>query len=188
MRWLGNGGRELDPLGNGGTSIGWILFQAHRYDEAIRELRTVLEVHPDSARTQWVLSFALISNGRPDEAIPTMEKLVSRSEPGRGNVELLATAYARSGNRTEALRLIDELKQRRQKGYIPAGAFINPYLGLGEYDQAFFWFEEAYKEQSNILQFIEVHPFFNDSQTSDSYPTFGATPTELRLYRQPPGS
>ena len=57
-------GRELDPLGNGGTSIGWILFTAHRYDEAIRELRTVLEVHPDSARTQWVLSFALISNGR----------------------------------------------------------------------------------------------------------------------------
>ena len=154
-------GRELDPLGNGGTSIGWILFHAHRYDEAIRELRTVLEVHPDSAWTQWVLSFALISNGQPDEAIPTMEKLVSRSERSPGNVELLATAYARAGNRTEALRLIDELKQRRQKGYIPAGALINPYLGLGEYDQAFFWFEEAYKEQSNILQFLKVHPFFD---------------------------
>ena len=154
-------GRELDPLGNGGTSIGWILFHAHRYDEAIRELRTVLEVHPDSARTQWVLSFALISNGQPDEAIPTMEKLVFRSERSPGNVELLATAYARAGNRTEALRLIDELKQRRRKGYIPAGAFINPYLGLGEYDQAFFWFEEAYKEQSNILQFLKVHPFFD---------------------------
>src|SRR6516162_7320662 len=64
------------------------------------------------------------------EAIPTMEKLVFRSERSPGNVELLATAYARAGNRTEALRLIDELKQRRQKGYIPAGALINPYLGL----------------------------------------------------------
>jgi len=95
------------------------------------------------------------------EAIPTMEKLVSSSERSPGNVELLATAYARARNRTEALRLIDELKQRRRKGYIPAGAFINPYLGLGEYDQAFFWFEEAYKEQSNILQFLKVHPFFD---------------------------
>jgi serine/threonine-protein kinase len=37
--------RELDPLGVSGTSIGWILFQSRRYDEAIRELRCVLAVH-----------------------------------------------------------------------------------------------------------------------------------------------
>ena len=29
--------RELDPLGTTGTNIGWILFHARRYDEAIRE-------------------------------------------------------------------------------------------------------------------------------------------------------
>jgi hypothetical protein len=90
-----------------------------------------------------------------------MEKLVPRTERSPGNVQLLATAYARAGNRTEALRLIEELKQRRQKGYIPAGAFIHAYLALGEYDQAFLWFEEAYKEQSQILQFLKVHPFFD---------------------------
>ena len=42
-----------------------------------------------------------------------------------------------------------------------AGAFINPYLGLGDYDQAFVGFERAYQEQSNILQFLKVHPFFD---------------------------
>ncbi|MBV9039022.1 MAG: winged helix-turn-helix domain-containing protein, partial [Acidobacteriaceae bacterium] len=41
--------RELDPLGTTGINIGWILFHARRYDEAIRELRSVLAVHPDSA-------------------------------------------------------------------------------------------------------------------------------------------
>jgi len=103
-----------------------------------------------------------------------MEKLVSSSERSPGNVELLATAYARARNRTEALRLIDELKQRRQKGYIPAGALINPYLGLGEYDQAFFWFEEAYKEQSNILQFLKVHPFFDPVRGDPPFRIFSA--------------
>jgi hypothetical protein len=39
--------------------------------------------------------------------------------------------------------------------------FINPYLGLGDYDQAFAWFERAYQEQSNILHFLKVHPFFH---------------------------
>ena len=154
-------GRELDPLGNGGTSLAWILFHAHRYDEAIREARTVLEVHPDSDWTQFVLSFALIGDGHPDEAIPTLEKLVSKSDRGPGYVDLLATAYVRAGNRAEGLRLIDELKQRRQKGYVPAGAFVFAYLALGDYDQVFHSFEEAYKEQSNILRVLKVHPFFD---------------------------
>jgi TolB-like protein/DNA-binding winged helix-turn-helix (wHTH) protein/Tfp pilus assembly protein PilF len=152
--------RQLDPLANDGE-VGWILFHAHRYDEAIRDLRSELQANPDSAWAQWVLSFALISNGQPDEAIPIMEDLVPRSERSPGNVQLLATAYARAGNREHALRLIEELKQRRRKGYIPAAAFIHAYLALGEYDEAFLWFEEAYREQSQILQFLKVHPFFD---------------------------
>ena len=78
-----------------------------------------------------------------------------------GAIELLAMAYARAGNRTQALRLINELKQRQKTSYVPAGAFISPYLGLGDYNEAFVWFERAYQEQSNILQFLKVHPFFD---------------------------
>jgi hypothetical protein len=74
---------------------------------------------------------------------------------------LLATAYARAGRRTEAFRLIDELKRRRQASYVPAGAFVNPCLALGDYDEAFVWLERAYREQSNLLQFLKVHPFFD---------------------------
>ena len=33
--------RELDPLGSAGFTQGWILFHARRYDEAVRELRSV---------------------------------------------------------------------------------------------------------------------------------------------------
>jgi TolB-like protein/Flp pilus assembly protein TadD len=153
--------RELDPLGVTGTSIGWILFHARRYDEAIRELRSVLAVHPDDATAYWFLGFALIANGRSEEAIPVLKKTVSIMDRSPGAIELLATAYAHAGRRTQALRLMDELKRRRQTSYVPAGAFINPYLALGDYDQAFAGFERAYQEQSNILQFLRVHPFFD---------------------------
>ena len=153
--------RELDPLGVSGNSIGWILFHARRYDEAIRELRSVLAVHPDDATARWNLGFALIAKGLPDEAIPELEKTASLMDRSPGSLELLATAHAHAGRRTEALRLLDELKRRRKTSYVPAGAFINPYLGLGDYDEAFAWFERAYQEQSNILQFLKVHPFFD---------------------------
>jgi len=70
-------------------------------------------------------------------------------------------AYAHAGRRAEALQLLDELKRRQQKGYVPTAAFVNAYLGLGDNEQAFAWLERAYKEHSMILQYIRVHPFFD---------------------------
>ena len=153
--------RENDPIAVSGISTGWILFQARRYDDAIRELRSVLAVRPDTVEANWYLGFALIGNNQADQAIPVLEKVVSLSDRSPGAIELLATAYGRAGQRAKALRLLDELKQRQKKTYVPAAAFINPYLALGDYDEAFVWFEKAYQEKSNILQFLKVHPFFD---------------------------
>jgi pentatricopeptide repeat protein len=84
---------------------------------------------------------------------------------------VLVRAYAGAGRRTEALRILDELQRRRQKGYVPPAAFLNAYLGLGDKEEAFAWMERAAEERSNILQFLKVHPFF-DSVRGD--PRFAA--------------
>jgi TolB-like protein/tetratricopeptide (TPR) repeat protein len=160
LRWAQRA-RELDPLGISGVQTGWILFFTRRYDEAIRELRSVLPVHPDYDYALWSLGFALIGNGQSEEAIPVLEKTVSIMDRSPGSIEFLATAYAHAGRRREALRLINELKQRRQTSYISAGALINPYLALGDYDEAFAWFELAYQEKSETLQYLKVNPFFD---------------------------
>jgi TolB-like protein/DNA-binding winged helix-turn-helix (wHTH) protein/Flp pilus assembly protein TadD len=153
--------RELDPLGDSTTGMGWILFCARRYDEAIHELRSKLALRPDDALALWVLGFVLVSDNRPEEAIPVLEKAVSVSDRSPGIMGVLVAAYAHAGRRRDALRLLAELKTRNQKGYVPAAAFITAYLGLGDYDEAFVWLERAYQEQSNILQFLKVHPFFD---------------------------
>lgn len=103
--------------------------------------------------------FALIGKGQSEEAINVFEKAVSIMDRSPGSIEWLAMAYARAGRRSAALRLLDELKRRQRTIYVPAGVFINPYWGLGDYDQAFAGFERAYQEKSNILQFLKVHPF-----------------------------
>jgi len=156
--------RELEPIGITGNTMGWILFQSRHYDEAIRELRSDLAVRHDDASTYWscwFLGFALIANGQPDEAIPVLEKALALSERNPAVIGVLVRAYAHAGRRAEALRLLDELKRRQQKGYVPTAAFVNAYLGLGDNEQAFAWLENAYKEHSMILQYIRVHPFFD---------------------------
>jgi tetratricopeptide (TPR) repeat protein len=151
--------RELDPLAVTGTDLAWILFSARHYDEAIRELHARLAVRPDDALALWFLGFSFIGEGKPEEAIPPLERAVSMSHGSPGVIGVLARAYGHAGRRSEALRLIDELNRRRQKGYVPTAPFVQAYVGLGDYDEAFAWFERAYQEKSNILQWIKVEPF-----------------------------
>ncbi len=154
-------GRDLDPLTVSGDRIGWILFQSHRYEESIRELRSALAVQPDDSDVLLYLGFALVANNQPGDAIPALEKAIAVSKGSPAATGVLIRAYAHAGRRSDALRLLKELQKRREAGYVPAAAFVNGYLGLGENDHAFVWLEQAYKEQSNILQFLKVHPYFD---------------------------
>jgi TolB-like protein/Tfp pilus assembly protein PilF len=164
-------GRELDPIAVSFEDFGWTLFQARHYDQAIHELRGALALRPDDLGTLTDLGFALIANNQAADAIPVLEKAVSVSKRSAGPLGVLTRAYAHSGRRGDALRVLAELKNRKKAGYVPAGAFVNAYLGLGENDEAFVWLEQAYKEQSNMLQFVKVHPFFdpirNDPRFAD---------------------
>jgi TolB-like protein/DNA-binding winged helix-turn-helix (wHTH) protein/Tfp pilus assembly protein PilF len=153
--------REHDPLAVSGVKIGWILFQARRYEEAIHELRSVLAVLPDHTGALWFLGFALIANGQAEEAIPALEKVVSTSGHSPAAIGVLIRAYAHAGRRADALRALEELKRRQKTGYVPTAALVNAYLGLDDKEQAFAWLERAYQEKSTILQFLKVHPFFD---------------------------
>ena len=160
VAWI-QSARALDPVGVSGAGVSWILFQAHRYDDAIRESRSALATQPDNALNLLGLGFALIANNKPADAIPVLEKAVSLSSGSPAATGVLIRAYAHAGRRGDALRLLAELKRRAKAGYIPAAAFVNAYLGLGEYDEAFTALQQAYKEQSNILQFLKTHPYFD---------------------------
>jgi TolB-like protein/Flp pilus assembly protein TadD len=153
--------RALDPVGVSGDSVSRILFHAHRYYDAIRESRSGLSVQPGNGLNWMGLGFALIADNRPAEAIPVLERAVSISSGSPAVIGVLIRAYAHAGRRSDAIRLLDELKGRRRIGYIPAAAFVNAYLGLGDNEQAFYWLEQAYREQSNILQFLKTHPYFD---------------------------
>ena len=163
--------RELDPVGVTGDRVSWILFLSHRFDDAIRESRSALAPQPDNASRLTGLGFSLIANNQPADAIPVLERAMSLSNGSPATTGILIRAYAHAGRRSDAVRLLTELKQRRKAGYIPAGAFVNAYLGLGDNEQAFYWLEQAYNEKSNILQFLLTHPYFDpirgDSRFAD---------------------
>ena len=155
-------GRELDPLAVSFEDFGWTLFQTRHYGQGERELRAALVERPEDFGTLMDLGFVLIADDHPDQAIPVLEKAAALSHRSPGALGILTRAYAHADRRREALRLIAELESRRENGsYVPAGAMVNAYLGIGDNERAFQWLEKAYQEQSNMLQFVKVHPFFD---------------------------
>jgi len=153
--------RELDPLGVPAAGHGRILFHSRRYDEAIRVYRSVLAVEPDHPPANMFLGMALIASGQPGKAIPPLEKVVSGSTRTIDAFGVLVMAYAQAGRRADALRLLGELKKRQRTSYVPTGAFVNAYLGLGDYEQTFVWLDRAVQERANLLEYVKVHPFFD---------------------------
>ena len=161
--------RELDPLGVSSVGESWVLFMARRYNEAIRELRNEVALNPDRADAHWNLGFALIGNQQFEEAIPVLQKSLSLTRGSPAVTGVLIHAYAHAGHRSVALRLLEELKRRQKSGYVPAGAFVNAYVGLDDREQAFVWLERAYQEHSNILLFLKVHPYFDPIRNDPRY-------------------
>ena len=153
--------QELDPQEFEGRQVGAILFYSHRFDEAIRELRTTLTIDPNDPLAAWYFGFALNGAKQYDEAITALERAASLSDRSSAVLGVLVHAYGEAGRRAEALQVLDELYRRRKQGYVPPAAFLNAYLGLGDKEQAFVWMERAAEERSNIMQFLKVHPFFD---------------------------
>jgi TolB-like protein/tetratricopeptide (TPR) repeat protein len=153
--------QELDPLTLNNSEVSGILFYSRRYDEAIRESRRDLTTNPNNPLALWSLGFALIGAEQFDEAIRVLENAASLSDRSAAVLGVLVRAYAHGGRRADALQVVEELRRRGQKGYVPAAAFLNAYLGLGDTEQAFVWLERAAQERSNIMQYLKVHPFFD---------------------------
>jgi TolB-like protein/Flp pilus assembly protein TadD len=153
--------RQLDPAAISGADVASILFHSHRFDDAVRESRSAAAVAPDDASALMTLGFALIADNQAAEAVPVLEKSVALSNGSPAVTGVLIRAYAHAGRRADALRLLASLKRRKAAGYVPAGAFVNAYLGLDDRERAFYWLEEAFREKSTILQFVKTHPYFD---------------------------
>lgn len=82
------------------------------------------------------------------------------------DIATLGHAYAVSGKRNEALKVLGELQGQARQKYVSPYFIALIYTGLGEKEQAFAWLEKAYEQRHPYLILIKVEPVF-DSLRSD---------------------
>ena len=125
---------ELDPLSKR-NSLANSLFGARRFDEVIAEIKEVQALDPTYADNYWNLSWAYFGKGSYREAVATLQKLVELDDDVT-NKSFLALALAKAGNRDEAVKQLDLLKQESSKRYVSGHAFALVYLALGNKGEA----------------------------------------------------
>jgi len=78
-------------------------------------------------------------------------------------------AYAKAGQRDEALRIFDQLDELARERYVPPVHIINVLLGLGETDKAMDCLEEAIKDRNPMVILAKSDPFLNRLQSNQRY-------------------
>ena len=149
--------RQLDPLSPIiRTQVGWILQHAGRHDEAIQELQKVLATDPDYLWALWRIGASYTSKSRFQEGIDALEKAAKLSGRSPAILGTLAETYGFAGRKESARALLSEIQARSREQYVPAIAFANAYVGLGESERILEWLEKAYQQREQGIAWLAV--------------------------------
>jgi len=151
--------QQLDPLSliiN--ADLGVAFTTARRYDEAITQLRKTIEMDPRFYYAHWNLGVALELKGELREALAEYKKAAELDDDPIV-LGLIAHAYAKLGERDQALKLLAELQQVAAHRYVPFSTFAGVYMALGEKDKAIDYLERAYRDRA--LSNIKVDPMLD---------------------------
>ncbi len=149
----------LDPLTLGGTeTLVRFLVLAGRYEEASRPAEDLIEFDERSPLGYQTLEKIYSATGRFEDAVAALEQGREYSGGDTTYDARLAIAYGKVGRQRDARKILDTLlAQRRESYYSPFNLGLI-YLGLGEDDRAFEWFETAFEERAPSLPYLRWTP------------------------------
>jgi len=140
------------------VAIGWALYMARQYDDAIEQLTRTVDLEPHYPVTHWILGLLLRKMGRYEQAITEGEKGVNLSGGSPLISAALAQTFAEAGKRDQAIQILDDLTRLTELRYIAPYFFAGIYTGLGEGDRAIEYLEKCYEEHSHWLIYLHMDP------------------------------
>jgi len=160
--------RELDPLAHRMDGVTTLL-RAGRYDQAVREAESAVELEPGYDRARATLGWGYFFSGRHDDGLAELERAVSLSPGNTMWLGQLGQAYAMAGNAAKGRQILRQLEERARTSFVSPYHFAYVYTGLGEFDRAMDLLERAVAERTGpvysikgsfLLTHLHAHPRF----------------------------
>src|SRR5262245_28481954 len=143
----------LSPIIN--TGLGRMLWSAGRYEDAIAQLKTTLEIEPNFAEAHFQLALAYEARRRYEDAAAEFQKSVElfKDLTMRGWV---AREYALMGKVSDAQNIIKELQALSKVRYVSPYMMAISYAALGDRKQTAEWLERVFQERSYYVVWLKV--------------------------------
>jgi TolB-like protein/DNA-binding winged helix-turn-helix (wHTH) protein/Flp pilus assembly protein TadD len=161
---------SLDPLSliiN--ADIADALCVAHRYDEAVEQSEKTLKMDANFAVGHYELGQALVQKHMYDQAIGEFQRAIELSGHSGAFDSNLGYAYAVSGRKEEALKMVDELESRHPTNYSVQADIALIYVGLDDRDEAINRLNKAFdaRFKASILRRPAFDPLRSDPRFQD---------------------
>ena len=157
---------KLDPFDLGtNLHLGWHYLHARDYDQAIEQLKKLIELDPNFYLAHLLLGMAYEQRGNFSEALTEFQE-ARMLEDSPVLLGFLGYTYAELGDRSKALELLDELRERAKQSYVPPYSMALIYACLEERDKAFESLDQAFRAGNQWLSWLKVAPEY-DSLRSD---------------------
>jgi serine/threonine-protein kinase len=154
--------QRCDPLSVGPAAfLGYTLYRARKFDEALRECQRTMNFHKASPIASWFLAHVLIQKGDAAEADRCLSATLEATGRSGMHLGLLAFAKARSNRRSEAIEIVAKLAEASTSRYISPLDIATAHLGLREYDTAISFIKRAMSER--VMRVTELPmPLFDE--------------------------
>jgi len=161
---------ELDPLSVPiSTDIGFELYYARRYEEAITQLRSVLQTSPKFPLAHLWLGRAYEQKGMYAEAITEFEQAGTALKDWPVIIAAAGHAYARWGHKSDATASLRRMNELTKEEYVTPYGIALIFAGLDDKTQAMNWLQNAYDDKSHWLVWLNLDPRFDNVRSDPRF-------------------
>jgi adenylate cyclase len=159
---------ELEPFSSICYGMyGAVLHTAGKFEDAVAACKKGVELDPDSFNCRLFLGWSQLSLHRYEEAVSTFEQLFKATSGFHLSQNALIVAYCIVWKFQQARVLMKDLRERSGKEYIPSGVCGLSAAYLENLDEAFEYFEKAFKDREPVLLSFKYEHWVPDTLRED---------------------
>ncbi len=155
-------GFELDPLAVLTNEVlANAYLSARRYDLAIAQCQSALELHPEASSIHHILGWAHVYQGIFDKGREAIAKSVALDGGDQFFSQDLAYIDSVTGNQQEARKTLGRLLALARQAPVDPGLIALIHVGLRQHKEAMLLLQQAYRLHSGVMTWLKVDARFD---------------------------